>query len=162
MQASHSSWSVIWFVVSIQSGLHDICSSPNGYHYQPKYLSEDVSESCIGWPTLISTLNVISGALVNATGPGNQPAVWVQTANTVWFGSKPSQKPDPLHFGVPNPDLYPSSHGFNWVSLLMSVPISGSSLWVFLFMVASRYHTTNRKILTLVCCCTFPMYWPPL
>ena len=100
--------------------------------------------------------------LVWATGLGNPPAVRVQTAKTVWFDSKPVQKPNPLHLGRPNPDPYPSTCGFCRVWLDPSVPISGSSIRVFLFMVAFRYHIANRKILTLVYHCPFLMYWPPL
>jgi len=33
------------------------------------------------------------------TIPGNPPAVWVLTCGLVWFGSRPSQKPDPLCLG---------------------------------------------------------------
>jgi len=99
---------------------------------------------------------------VLATGPGNPPAVRVRIANTVRFGSKPVQKPDPLHLGGPNPDLYPSTRGFCRVWLDLSVPIPGSGIPVILFMVAFRYPIANRKILTLVDRCPFLIYWPPL
>ena len=100
--------------------------------------------------------------LVLATGPGNPPAVRVQTAKTVRFGSKPVQNLDLLHLGRPNPDPYPSTRGLCRVWLDPSVPISGSSILVFLFMVAIRYPIANRKILTLVYRCPFLMYWLPL
>jgi len=100
--------------------------------------------------------------LVLATGPSNQPAVRVQTAKIVRFGSKPIKKPDPLHLGRPNPDPYPSTRGICCVWLDPSVPISGSGIQVFLCMVVFRYAISNRKILTLVYPCPFLMYWPPL
>ena len=100
--------------------------------------------------------------LLLATGPGNPPAVRVRTAKTVRFGSKPIQKPDPLHLGGPNLDPYPSTRRFCRVSLDLSVPISGSGFQVILFMVAFRYPIANPKILTLIDCCPFLMYWPPL
>jgi hypothetical protein len=104
----------------------------------------------------------LASMLVLATGPGNPPAVRVRTAKTVRFGSKPVQKPDPLHLGGSNPDPYPSTRGFCRVWLDPSVPISGSGIRVILFMVAFRYPIANRKILTLVDRCPFLMYWPPL
>jgi len=100
--------------------------------------------------------------LVLATGPGNPPAVRVWTTKIVQFGSKPVQKPDPLHLGGPNPDLYPSTRGFCRVWLDLSVSISGSGIRVFLFIVAFRYPIANRKILTLVYRCPFLIYWLPL
>jgi hypothetical protein len=86
--------------------------------------------------------------LVLATGPGNPPAVRVRTGKTVRFGSRTVQKPDPQRLGGPNPDPYLSTRGFCRVWLDPSVPISGSVFRVFLFMVAFRYPTVNRKILT--------------
>jgi len=100
--------------------------------------------------------------VVLATGPFNPPAVRVQIAKTVRFGSKPVQKPDPLHLGGPNPDPYPSTRGFCRVWLDPSVPISSSGIRIILFMVAFRYPIANRKILTLVDRCPFLIYWPPL
>ena len=100
--------------------------------------------------------------LVLAMGAGNPPAVWVQTVKTVRFGFKPVQQHDLTHLGGANLDLYQSTHRFWWVWLDPSVPISGSSFQVPLFMVAFRCHSANRKSLTLVRCCPFLMYWPPL
>jgi len=37
--------------------------------------------------------------LLLATGPGNRPAVQVLAGGSVQFGSRPGQKPDPLHLG---------------------------------------------------------------
>jgi len=100
--------------------------------------------------------------LVLATGPGNLPAVRVRTGKTVWFGSRTVQKPDPQRLGRPNPDPYPSTRRFSQVWLDPSVPISSSVFRVFLFMVAFRYPTANRKILTLTGDCPFRMNRPPL
>jgi hypothetical protein len=86
--------------------------------------------------------------VVLATGPGNPPAVRVRTGKTVRFGSRTVQKPDPQRLGGPNPDPYLSTRGFCRVWLDPSVPISGSVFRVFLFMVAFRYPTVNRKIST--------------
>jgi len=38
-------------------------------------------------------------ALVLATGPGNPPAVRFLASGSVWFGSLPGQKPEPLCLG---------------------------------------------------------------
>src|SRR5882757_3074064 len=86
--------------------------------------------------------------LVLATDMGNPPAVQVQTRKMVGIGSKTVQKPNPQHLGGPNPDLYSSTCRFCWVWIDPSVPISSSVLQVFLFMVAFRYPTVNRKILS--------------
>ena len=86
--------------------------------------------------------------VVLATGPGNPPVVRVRTGKTVLFCSRTVQKPDPQRLGRPNPDPYPSTRGFCWVWLDPSVPIAGSVFQVFLLMVAFRYPTVNRKILT--------------
>jgi len=86
--------------------------------------------------------------IVLATGPGNPPAVRVRTGKMVRFSSGTVQKPDPQRLGGPNPDPYPSIRGCCRVSLDPSVPISGSVFRVFLFMVALRFPTVNRKILT--------------
>jgi len=87
--------------------------------------------------------------LVLATGPGIPPAVQVRTRKTVLFGSRTVQKPAAHHLGGPNQDLYPTTWGFcrAWLNLL--VAISGSVFRVFLFMVAFRFPTVNRKILTI-------------
>jgi len=105
---------------------------------------------------------ITASSLVLATGPGNLPAVRVQTAKTVQFGYKHVQKPDPLHLVVPNPDPYPSTHRSCRVWLDTLVPISSSSFQVFLFMVALWYSIANRKILTLVYCCSFLLHWLPI
>jgi len=101
------------------------------------------------------------GAVVQ-TSPGNLPAVWVWTTKTVWFGSGPVQKPDPLLLGRPNAYLYPSTCGLDYVWLDPSVPISCSGFRDFLFIMAFRYPNVYPKILTLVLHWLFLMYWPPL
>jgi hypothetical protein len=100
--------------------------------------------------------------LVLATGLGNCPAVRVRTAKTYRFSSKPVEWPDTLNLDGRNPNPYLSTREFCWVWLDPSVRISGSGFGVFLFMVAFRYPIANRKILTLVYCCHFLIYWPPL
>jgi len=97
---------------------------------------------------LIHVLRLLQ--LVLATGFGNLPAVWVWTAKTSRFGSRPIQKPDPLPLGGPNPDPYPATCRFCWVWLDSSGPISGFVFRVSLFIVAFRYATVKHKILTLV------------
>jgi len=100
--------------------------------------------------------------IVLATGPGNPPAVQVWIGKTVGFGSRIVQIPNPLLHGGPNPDQYLSTRGFYWVYLDLSVPIPCSGYRVFLFMVAFRYPTANRKMLSLVHCSPVLTYWPPL
>jgi len=100
-------------------------------------------------------------SVVLAKRPGNQPAVWVWTGKTVRFSSRTVQKPDPLLLGRPNLAPYPSTHRFRWVWLDPSCPISGSAFQVVLFMVPFKYPNDNSKILTMVCCCSFWMHWPP-
>ena len=80
----------------------------------------------------------------------------------VLFGSRTVQKHDMLRLGEANPDPYPSTRGFCRVWLVPSVPISGSMFWVFLIMVAFRYPTANRKIVTLVRHCPLRVKRPPL
>jgi len=80
----------------------------------------------------------------------------------VQFSSRNVQKPDPLLLGGPNLDPYPSICVFCRVWLDPSVPIPGFGYRVFLLMVAFIYPTSNRKMLTLVYCCPFLTYWPPL
>jgi len=104
----------------------------------------------------------IAVRLVLATGPGNPPAVPVRTGNTIWFGSRTVQKPDPLLLGDPNPAPYPSTRRFRRVLLDLSGPISDFAFRVVLFMVALRSLTVNRKILTMVGQCSSWMNWPPL
>ena len=41
----------------------------------------------------------IGKVLVSATGPGNQPGIWVWTAKTDQLSSRPVQKPDLRHPG---------------------------------------------------------------
>jgi len=100
--------------------------------------------------------------VVLATGPGNPSAVRAWTRKTVRFGSRTIQKPDSQHLGGPNPDSYPSTRGFCRVWLDPLVSICGSVFRVFLFMVAFRYPTVNRKILTFAPPCSFRMNRPPL
>jgi len=104
----------------------------------------------------------VSRPLVLATGPGNQPAVRVWTTKMVRFGPRPIQIPDPPALGGPNTYPCPSTIRFSWVDLDSSVPISSSAFRVFLFVVPFRYHTINRRILTLVHHCLFLMCWPHL
>jgi len=99
---------------------------------------------------------------VLAMGPGNPSAFRVRTTKMVRFGSRTVQKPDLLRLGRPNPDPYPSTLRLCGVWLDPSVPISGSVFRVFLFIVAFRYPTANRKILTLVRHCPFRISRPPL
>ena len=95
-------------------------------------------------------------------GPGNAPAVWVWTRKTFQFGSRPIQKADLLLLGGRNPAPYPWTHRFYWVWLDLSGPISGFPFWVVLVMVTFRYPTLDRIILTMVCHCSFWMYWLPV
>jgi len=97
-----------------------------------------------------------------AIGPGNPREVWVWTGKTVRFGSTTAQTHNPLLLGGPTPAQYPATRGFRRVRLDPSGPISGFAFQVVLFMVAFRYPTVNRKILTIVRRCSFWMYWPPL
>jgi len=99
---------------------------------------------------------------VLATGVGDQPEVRVWTREMVRFGSRPIQIPNPLLLGCPNPALYLSTHRFRRVWPDPLGPVSSCAFWVVLCMVAFRYCTVNRKILTMVHCCSFWMYWPPL
>ena len=105
---------------------------------------------------------MIDSQVVLATGPGNSPVVRLWTTKTVWSGSRTVQKPDLQRPGGPNPAPYMSTRGFCRVWLDPSVPISGSGFRVFLFMVAFRYPTVLRKILTLVHHCLCLFYWLPL
>ena len=89
-------------------------------------------------------------SLVLAPVPGNLPAVRVWTAKTGRFGSRTVQNPGPLQLGGPNPNLYPSTRWFCLVWLVPSVPISSFAFPVSLFIVAFRYATVKRKILTMV------------
>jgi len=99
---------------------------------------------------------------VSAMGPGNPPVVRLWTGKTVRFGSRPVQQPDPQLLGGPSPDLYPSTCGFCRIWLDPSVPVSGSSFRVFLFMVACRYPTVLCKILNLLHHCLCSFYWLPV
>jgi len=100
--------------------------------------------------------------VVLATGPGNLPAVWVWTARMGQFGSRPVQKPDQQLLGTPNQEPYPSTCRLCWVWLDASVPITGSGYLVCIWMVALRYPTVNRNILTLGRHCSCSMLWPPI
>jgi len=100
--------------------------------------------------------------VVLATGLGKPPAVRVSTRYMVWFDSTAIHKPGPQRYGGPNPDPYPSTRWFRRVWLDPSVPISGSVFRVFLFVVAFRYPTVDRKISTFAHRCSFPMNRPPL
>jgi hypothetical protein len=82
--------------------------------------------------------SLIELLIVLATGPGNSPGVQVRTGKRVRFGSRAVQKPDLQRLGGANPDPYTSTLGFCGVWLDPAVPISGSVLRVFLFMVAFR------------------------
>jgi len=100
--------------------------------------------------------------IVLGTGPGNPPAVRVWTGNTVRFGSRPVQKPDPELLGGPNRYPYPSTRGFCRVWLDQSVLVSCSRFRDFPFMVAVIYVTVMSKILTLVHHSLYWFHWQPL
>jgi len=88
---------------------------------------------CVAHSTSVSAVSPHShhrSSIVLATGTGNQLLVWVWTTKTGRFGSRPGQNPDQLTLGGPNPDPYPSTHGFRRVRLDLSVPISGSTFRV--------------------------------
>jgi hypothetical protein len=99
--------------------------------------------------------------LVLATGLGNPLAFQVWTGKTIQFGSRTVERPNQQRLGGPNPDPYPSTRRFGRVCLDLSVPISGSVFRVFLSMVAYRYPTVNRKILTFAHHWPFQMNRPP-
>ena len=105
-------------------------------------------------PEILTTISEVCGNSVSNRSR-KPPVDQVLTAKTVWIGSRPIQTPNLLLLVMPNPDPYPSTHGFCCVWLDPSVPMSCSGYQVFLFMVAFRYGTANRKILTLVCHCLF-------
>ena len=86
--------------------------------------------------------------IVLATGTGNPPAVQVWTAKTGRFGSRTVQKPDPQTLGGPNPDPYPSTHGFRQVWLDLSVRISCSA-----FRVSHLWSHSYVRLLIV-------QYWP--
>jgi len=95
-------------------------------------------------------------------GLGNPPAVRVRTGKMVWFGFRTFQKPNPERLGGVNLDSYPSTHGLCQIWLDPSVPISSSVFQIFLFMVAYRYPTANREILTFAGDCPFRIKRLPL
>jgi len=97
--------------------------------------------------------------IVIATGLGNPPAVRICTGSSVLFGSITVQKPDQLPLGGPSLYLCQSTYWFWRVWLDLSVPISGSSIWVVLFMVAFRYPILQWKSLTLVRHCLCFLCW---
>jgi len=96
-----------------------------------------------------------------AKGPVNPPAVRVWTAKTGWFSSSSVQQPDPTDCYRATPGPIPVSP---WVLLGLARPV-GSNLRFhvscFTFIVAFRYATVNRKILTLVRHSSFLMNWLP-
>jgi len=100
--------------------------------------------------------------LVLAPGQGNLQVNRVWTGKTVWFGSRPIQKPELLLLRSPNLALYQSTCGFCRVWLDRSGPMSGPAVWVDLYIVSFRYPTVHREILTMVSHCSVRMYWPPL
>jgi len=121
------------------------------------------------WHTQCSTLRRNRLTVSNLRSPvvlgmcqGNPPAVWVWTGKTGRFGSRPVQKPDLQPLGGTNLYPKPSTCGICRIWLDLSVPISGSSFRVFLFMVASRYPTVMCTILALVHHCLYLFYWLPL
>ena len=61
------------------------------------------------------------------TGPGNTPTVRVLTTESVLFGARVVQKPNPWLPGGPNPDPYHSSWGLCQIWLDASVVILGSA-----------------------------------
>ena len=97
-----------------------------------------------------------------ATGPGTPPVVRVWTGRKVGFGCRTVQRPNRLFVGGPNPAPYPSTGGFRQVRLDASGPISSVAFRVVQFMVAFRYLTVSRNILTMVRRCSFWINWPPL
>ena len=96
-----------------------------------------------------------------ATGSDNGPAVWVSTTEISCFGSGPVQKPNPVLFGGPNQDPYPSTCRFCLDWLDPSVLIAGFVFRVSQSLVAFRYATAYRTILTSVCQYLFWMHMPP-
>lgn len=99
--------------------------------------------------------------LLLATSPDTLPAVRVHIATMFWFCSRPVQRPNQLHHGGANPDEYRSTCGWCRVWLGMSVPVSGSSCRVILFMDTFTYPTAQCKILTFVCHYHFVINLPP-
>jgi len=99
--------------------------------------------------------------LMLAISAGTLTAVRLRTTQTGRFGSSPIQVPEQLPFGRPNPKPYPSTNGLCRVLLDQSVPISSFVIRVSLFIVAFRYATVQRKILTFVRTCQLWMDWLP-
>jgi len=62
-----------------------------------------------------------------APGQGIPPVVWVVTAKTGWFNSRPDQKADPPTLYEANPDLNPSTHSFHVISFDLPSAICGSA-----------------------------------
>lgn len=104
----------------------------------------------------------IQAGLVLVRGLGNLPMVQVQTAETVWYSSRPVQEPNLLPISGANPYMHPSTGRFGRMWLDPSGPIPSSAFRVVIFMVAFKYPTVDHTILTVVCHHVCWMYWPPL
>jgi len=81
----------------------------------------------------------------------NMPAVQVLISTMAQFRSGPIQTLEPHPLGGPKKYPYLSTSSIFRVCLDPYVPISGSGVPVFLFMVALRNPTVKHKLLTLVC-----------
>jgi len=134
------------------------CYCPGGCGGNIPYIFCDQGCHILVYGCLLSSASDI----MFATGPGNLPAVRVQTRRMVRFGSTTVEKPDPLLLGGPNVAPYPATHGFRRVSLDQSGPISCFAFRVVQFIVAFIYLTVNCKTSTMVCRCSFWMNWLPL
>jgi len=83
---------------------------------------------------------------VLATGPGNPPGVRVLTCDSVWFGSRPGQKPDPLlSWQVVTQPRHRTSGiwpGWNWTAVpnlrLLQLWLQ-SSIWVLIVLWHNQY-----------------------
>jgi len=109
-----------------------------------------------------STLFRTAQGIVFTTSRSNLLAVRDSNGKLVQFGSRRVHQPNPQLHGGPIKYSYLSTRWFSWVWLQLSVPISGSCLQVFLFMVALRYPNVMCIISTLVHHCLFLFYWLPL
>lgn len=113
------------------------------------------------WHHFSFAILYLRSSLVLTTDLWNPRAVLVYTSKKVKFGSSPIQKPNPHHFGRPNPDPITPTSVFFRVGLHPSFLISGCSFGLFLFMVIFRYPSVLCKILTLVHHCLCLFYWLP-